>query len=44
MQKSGERVRAGDSGNKDGCAGSERYVLECIFDGRKSFNGVGGKW
>ena len=37
-------MRAGDGGNKDGCAGSERYILECIFDGRKSFNGVGGKW
>ncbi|WP_294338719.1 hypothetical protein [uncultured Clostridium sp.] len=28
----------------DGCAGDECSVLECMFDGRKSFNGVGGKW
>ncbi|MFQ8841918.1 MAG: hypothetical protein ACLR8P_14345 [Clostridium fessum] len=44
MQKSGKMAEQATVGTKDGCAGSERYVLECIFDGRKSFNGVGGKW
>ena len=44
VRKSGEMVSADDGGKKDGCAGGEYCAVQCMLDGRKLFDSVGGRW